>query len=185
MSFRWGQGGAGGTSGNTEGAGNGGNGGVGGAITLSNYGTIISTYKEGNSIEITCPDCISLGLAGLSQGGGGGVGGDDKNVVYGPAGDGSGGGVGGSVTLTNYGSISTMFGYAMVGFSVGGYGGDSGDNKVRYPRQTHRLVLVPVVAWSHCPIPALAVYKQTAWVKWPWSLCRWVVVAVMRAKTQH
>jgi hypothetical protein len=138
MAFsRGGQGGAGGGSGNTEGAGNGGNGGAGGAITLSNYGTIITTYQGGDVEALTlagpyivsCDNCITLGLGGVSQGGGGGVGGDEKNVVYGSAGDGSGGGVGGSVTLTNYGSISTMLGYAMAGLSVGGYGGDSGDNE--------------------------------------------------------
>ena len=132
-----GQGGTGGDSGNTEGAGNGGSGGAGGSVTLENYGNIITllpqVYEEESGVFLFCTTCFAPGLVGISEGGGGGAGGNDQNDVYGPSGDGSGGGVGGTVSIINYGSIATLTGYAMLGMSTGGYGGDSGNNKGYVP----------------------------------------------------
>jgi len=128
-----GQGGTGGDSGDSDGAGNGGSGGAGGSVTLENYGSIMTLMRqydrEPSDVYLNCAGCFAPGLYGVSQGGGGGAGGNDKNTVYGPSGDGSGGGVGGKVSLSNYGTISTLLGYAMMGISVGGYGGDSGNSE--------------------------------------------------------
>jgi hypothetical protein len=117
-----GRGGLGGDTNSTRSGGDGGNGGQGGNVTLTNYGAI-NTVSGPNS----------FGLYGLSQGGGGGNGGKNKDSIYGSGGDGKAGGVGGTVTLTNYGAISTTNSYAMFGISVGGYGGNAGSSNGLVP----------------------------------------------------
>jgi hypothetical protein len=120
-----GAGGNGGTTDDSFNGGNGGNGGAGGALTITNYGNIITS---GSSTDSTSTTSLSFGMYGLSMGGSGGTGGNNTNPVYGDGGNGNSGGLGGVVTLINDGSISTAYGYAMFGLSVGGVGGNSGNS---------------------------------------------------------
>ncbi|MDF3837603.1 hypothetical protein P3W85_32370, partial [Cupriavidus basilensis] len=111
----------------------GGNGGNGGSVTISNYGSITTT------------GAAAQGIAGISEGGTGGKGGDDSGIIYSGGGKGGKGGREGDVQLHNYGTITTRGvgasgllshslggggaggGNAAGGISVGGGGGNGGD----------------------------------------------------------
>lgn len=118
-------GGAGGTGGNGFGCYSGyggGDGGDGGPITFTNGQSVTSPLSP--SLNLT-----GTGMMAVSQGGKGGTGGGTGTTLS--AGNGGHGGSGGTVSLSNFGSITTsgQYAFGMYGVSVGGGGGAGGVNK--------------------------------------------------------